>query len=177
MWTLREVIIMQNCQDLAFKWCPRKSELVCICFSKWGIYVNSSSPHLSLNLGGRWGHNRWLHNVSSIFLFSTAPGTWQTPGLFIPWCRRPTSFLSALTSFPFHNALQDSFGPTWWTVYMSIPQDGFVHTNSVCVSLPYQEVSVWSDCRFLYYAYYLALAPNFHGSYSSSQLLICAKVL
>ena len=39
--------------------------------------------------------------VSSIFLCSPLPsGSWQTPGLFIPWCCLPTSFTVCLVFFP-----------------------------------------------------------------------------
>ena len=51
--------------------------------------------------------------VSSIsFFFSPLPsGTWRTPGLSIPWCCLPIFFLSALSSSPFHCALQGGFWP------------------------------------------------------------------
>ena len=62
--------------------------------------------------------------VSSIFLRSPLPsGPWRNPGLSIPWCCLPTFFfffLSVLSSFPFHCALQDGFGQTWWMGGMSI---------------------------------------------------------
>ena len=47
--------------------------------------------------------------------------------------------LSALSSFPFHCALQDGFGQTWWTGDMSIPLQ---------IALLYdgQEVFMWSNC-------------------------------
>ena len=47
--------------------------------------------------------------------------------------------LSALSSSPFHHALQDGFGKTWWTGDMAIP---------IQFASPYdgQEVFVWSDC-------------------------------
>ena len=62
--------------------------------------------------------------VSSILLSSPLPsGICQTPGLSIPSCYLPTSFflfLSALSSSPFHCALQAGFGQTWWTGDMAI---------------------------------------------------------
>ena len=49
-----------------------------------------------------------------------ATGTWQTPAASIPWCYLPISFLSTLSSFTFHCALQDGFGQTRWTEDMSM---------------------------------------------------------
>ena len=51
--------------------------------------------------------------VSSIFLCSPLPsGTWRTPGLSIPFCCLPTTFLFALSSSHFHCALHDGFRQT-----------------------------------------------------------------
>ena len=47
--------------------------------------------------------------------------------------------LSALSSYPFHCALQDGSGQTWWTGDMTIPLQ-FVSIYGG------QEVFVWSDC-------------------------------
>ena len=47
--------------------------------------------------------------------------------------------LSALSSPPFHCALQDGFGHTWWTGKMTIPLQ-FVSLYDR------QQVSVWSSC-------------------------------
>ena len=59
--------------------------------------------------------------LSSIFPCSPlSSGTLRTPGLSIPWCCLPTSSLSGTFS-PFHHALQDGFGQTWWTGDMTIP--------------------------------------------------------
>ena len=76
---------------------------------------------------------------SSIFPCSPLPsGTWRNPGLSIPWCCLPTSS-SALSSSPFHCALQDGFGQTWWAGDMSIPlQFASIYDG--------QEVFVWSNC-------------------------------
>ena len=78
---------------------------------------------------------------------------------------------SALSSSPFHCALQDRFGQTWWTWDMTIPLQFASPHNG-------QEVFVWSDCLldlgtdflvdnivFVWDAWYLALAPHFHGLY------------
>ena len=60
--------------------------------------------------------------VSSIFPCSSLPsGTWQTPGLSIPWCCHSTSASICLVFFPFHCDLQDGFGQTWWMGDMTIP--------------------------------------------------------
>ena len=79
--------------------------------------------------------------VSSIFPCSPLPsGNWRTPGLSIPWCSLPTSSSVCLVFLPpFHCALQDGFGQTWWTEDMSIPLQ-FASLNDG------QEVFVWSDC-------------------------------
>ena len=54
--------------------------------------------------------------VSFIVLCSQLPSvTWQTPGLSNPNVIFPSLLLSALSSFTFQCALQDSFGQTWWT--------------------------------------------------------------
>ena len=78
--------------------------------------------------------------VSSIFLCSPLPsGTWRTPGLSIPKSSFSHLFLSALSSSPFHRALRDGFGQTWWTGDMSIPlQLASLYDG--------QEVFAWSDC-------------------------------
>ena len=81
--------------------------------------------------------------------------------------------LSALSPSPFHCALQNGSGQTWWTGDMSISlQFAFLYDG--------QEVFVWSDCLldlgtdflvgnmvFEWDTYYLAVAPQFHGLYSS----------
>ena len=56
-----------------------------------------------------------LQPVSSIFPCSPLPSvTWQSPGLSIPWCCLPISSSVCLVFSPFHCALQDEFGQTWW---------------------------------------------------------------
>ena len=50
--------------------------------------------------------------VSSIFLCSPLPsGTWQTPGLSIPWCCLPTSSSVCLVFFPLSLCLAGQFWP------------------------------------------------------------------
>ena len=51
----------------------------------------------------------------------------------------PPLFLSALSSSPFHCALQDGFGQTWWMGDMYVPLQ-FASLYDC------QEVFVWSDC-------------------------------
>ena len=76
--------------------------------------------------------------ISSIFLCSPLPsGTCQTPGLYIPDVVFPPLFLSASPSSPFHCALQDGFGKTWWTGDISMP----LQFASLCDG---QEVFLWS---------------------------------
>ena len=78
--------------------------------------------------------------VSSIFPCSPLPsGTWRTPVLSIPWCCLPTASSVGLVFFPFHCALQDGFGQTWWTGDMTIP----LQFSSLYHG---QEVFIWSDC-------------------------------
>ena len=71
--------------------------------------------HLSLNREGRWGTTDDFKTSFLHFDCSPLPsGTCRTPGLSIPRCCLPTSPLplSALSSSPFHCALQDGFGQT-----------------------------------------------------------------
>ena len=78
--------------------------------------------------------------VSSIFPCSPLPsGTWRTPGLSIPWYCLHSLPLSALSSYPFHYALQHGFGQTWWAGDMTIPLQFASLYNG-------QGVFVWSNC-------------------------------
>ena len=99
--------------------------------------------------------------VSSIFLCSPLPsGTWRPLGLSIPWCYLPTSSSVCLVFFPFHCALQDGFGQTWWTRDMTIPL-------AVCVSL------LWSGLRQSYQSLEEQksyIGPRYHcGLHTKSQ--------
>ena len=81
-----------------------------------------------------------LPPVSSINPCSPMPpGTWRTPGLSIPWCCLSTSSSVCLVFFPFHCALQNGLGQTWWTGDMTIPLQ-FASLNDR------QEVFRWSNC-------------------------------
>ena len=87
----------------------------------------------------------------------------------------PPLFLSALSSSPFHCAVQDGFGQTWCTGDMSIPLqftpffDGQVFMWSNCLLDLHADFLVGSTV-FVWDVQYLAVAPHFHSLYSSSQL-------
>ena len=80
-----------------------------------------------------------LQPVFSVFPCSPLPtGTCRTPGLSISWCCLPTSSSVCLV-FPFHCALQDGFGETWWMGDMTIPlQFASLYDR--------HEIFVWSNC-------------------------------
>ena len=66
---------------------------------KW--FNNHHHGHLSLNCEGRWGTTDDFTISFLHFLCSLLPsGTWQTPGLSIPWHCLPTSFSVFLVFFP-----------------------------------------------------------------------------
>ena len=95
--------------------------------------------HLTASVGG--APQIISQPLSSFSPCSPLPsGTWRAPGLSIPRCCLPTSSsVSALSSPPFHCALHDGFGQTWWTGDTTIPlQFASLYDG--------QEVSVWSDC-------------------------------
>ena len=84
--------------------------------------------------------------------------------------------VSALSSSPFHCALQDGFSQTWWTGVMTISLQLASLYNG-------QEVFVWSNCLLnlgidflvanmvvVWVALYLVVAPHSHGLYSSFEL-------
>ena len=150
-----------------------------VCTSRTTDWTDKSctSSHLTYPLTTRVvGAPKMISQpVSSILLcFPLLSGTWRTPGLSIPWYCLPTSsFVCLLSSSPFHCALQDGFGQTWWTGDMSISLQFASLYNG-------QEVYVWSDCLldlgtdflignmvFVWDAWYLAVAPHFQGLCSS----------
>ena len=142
-------------------------------------FVNKHHHHRFLNREGRWGTTDDFATsfFPSIFPCSRLPsGTCRTPGLFIHYVVFPPLSLPALFSSPFHCALQDGFGQTWWTGDMTIP----LRFASLYDS---QEVFVWTNCLldlgtdclvgnmvFVWNVLYLAVAPHFHGLYFSLQL-------
>ena len=115
--------------------------------------------------------------VFSVFPCSPLPsGTCPTPGLSIPWCCLPISFSVCLVFFPLHCALQDGFGQTWWIGDMTIPlqsapfydhQEVFVRSNCV---LDLGTDFLVGNVIFVWGAWYLAVPPYFHCSYSSLKL-------
>ena len=103
-------------------------------------HSSSSSSSSIPELRGLGGAPQMISQpVSSIFLCSPS-GTWWTPGLPCPFSDVfPLLLLSALSSSPFHCALQDGFGQTWWMGDMSIPLQFMSLYDS-------QVVYVWFDC-------------------------------
>ena len=76
-----------------------------------GIAHNHHHHDLSLRVVG--APQMILQPVSFILPCSSLPfGTCRTPGLSIPYVVFPSLPLSALSSSPFHCALQDGFGQT-----------------------------------------------------------------
>ena len=100
--------------------------------------ANNHHHHLSLNCEGHWSttddfSTSFLH----FSLFSTA--LWELSKCPFPDVVFSSLPLSAFSSSPFHCALQDGFGQTWWTGDMTIPLQFASLYNG-------QEVFVWSDC-------------------------------
>ena len=97
------------------------------CLGMWAFqHLCHHHHHQSLNRKGRWGTTDDLEPVFSIFPCSPLPsGTWQTPGLSIPWCCQPPLLLSALSSSPFAR----------WFYTDALMNGRHVHTTSVYVSL------------------------------------------
>ena len=136
-----------HCQNSPFAkhaacfWRADKNNIVAVTYREAQLSGRNdklSSSHLSLNREGRWGTtDDFATSYLHFSLFST--GTWRTLGLSIPWCCLPTSSSVCLVFPPFHCALQDSFGQTWWTGDMTIPLQFASLYNR-------QEVFVWSDC-------------------------------
>ena len=97
--------------------------------------------HQSLNHEGRLGTtDNSATSLLHFSLFSTA--LWDLPNsrpVHFPDAVFPPLPVSALSSSPFHCALQDGFGQTWWTGDMSTPLQ-FVSLYDR------QEVFVWSNC-------------------------------
>ena len=84
--------------------------------------VDSTSPIPSLQ--GSLEHHRFIQNQFPIFFFSVLhcpPGLGKLQACPFPDAVFPPLFLSALSSSPFHCALPDGFGQTWWTGDIFIP--------------------------------------------------------
>ena len=105
------------------------------------VLMSFTFLHLSLNHGGRWGTtDDFTTSFPNFLLFSTA--LWDLAN------SRPVHSLMLSSHlffcllcllFPFHCALQDGFGQTWWTGNMTI--------SLQFVSLyDRQEIFVWSNC-------------------------------
>ena len=87
------------------------------------------------------GHHRWLQNQFPPFfsVLHCPLGLGKLRACLFPDVVFQPLLLSALSSSPFHCALQDGFGQNWWTEDMSIPLQ-FVSLYGG------QEVFVWSNC-------------------------------
>ena len=110
-WTTVDVILAQRIEQACVSW--------------------SLSSHLIYPLSTRvaGAPQMILQPVSSLFPCSPLPsGTWQTPGLSIPWCCLPTSYSVCLVIFPLSLCLARWF----WPDQISRRCD---HTTAVCVSL------------------------------------------
>ena len=109
----------------------------------------SSSPSSSIPYQrGSLGHHRWFCNQFSPFfpVLHCPLGLAELQACLFPNVVYPPLPLSALSSSPFHCALQDGFGQTWWTENMTIPLQ--------FASLHGGQVFVWSICQ-------LDLGPDF----------------
>ena len=90
---------------------------------------------------GSLGHRRWFRNQFPPFfsVFHCPLGLGKLQACPFPDVVFPPLALSALSSSPFHCALQDGFGMTWWTGDMGIAlQFASLYDG--------EEVFVWSDC-------------------------------
>ena len=84
---------------------------------------------------------RWFRNQfpPSFPVLHCTLGQGELQACLFPDVVFPPLPLSALSSSPFHCALQDGFGQTWWTGNMTIPLQ--FASLYAC-----QEVFVWSNC-------------------------------
>ena len=96
--------------------------------------------HLSLNQGF-WGHHRWLHNQFPPFfpVLHCPLGLGELQACLFFDVVFPPLPPSTLSSSPFHCALQDGFGQTWWTGDMTLLLQFVSLYNG-------QEIFEWSDC-------------------------------
>ena len=127
---------------------------------------------------GSLGHHRWFCKQFSPF-FSVLPcplGLAELQACPFPDVVFLPLPLSALSSSPFHCALQDGFGQTWWTGNMTIPLQFAslydrheVFVRSSCL-LDLGTDVLFGNMVFLLAVWYPAVAPHFHGLYSSLEL-------
>ena len=90
---------------------------------------------------GSLGHHRWCRNQFPPFspVLHCPLGLGELQACPFPDVVFQPLSLSASSSSPFHRALQDGFGQTWWTGDKTTPLK-FASLYSG------QEVFVWSDC-------------------------------
>ena len=140
------------------------------------ILLSSSSSILQPR--GSLGHHRWFCNQFSPFfpVLHCPLELAELQACPFPDVVFPPFPLSALSSSPFHCAMQDVFGQTWRTRDMTIPlQFASLYDR--------QEVFVWFNCLldlgtyflvgnmvFVSDVLYLAIALHFHYLYSSLEL-------
>ena len=159
----------QNCFG-EFVWQPDTCPLV--------FPVSLISSHQSFNREGRWGTtDNFATSFVHFSLFSTA--LWDlanSRAVHSLMLSSPPLLLSALSSSPFHCALQGGFCQIWWTGDMIISlQFASLYDG--------QDIFLWSNCLldlgtdfhvgnmvFAWDVQYLAVAPHFHGLYSSLEL-------
>ena len=124
---------------------------VCVdAFSEPSVRSSSSSLFIYPLTWGSSGHHRWFCNQLPPFppVLHCHLGLAEHHACPFPDVVFPPLPLSALSSSPFHCALQDGFGQTWWTGNMTIPlQFASLYDR--------QEVFVWSDCLLDLGTYFL----------------------
>ena len=96
--------------------------------------------HLFLNCEGHWGTtDDFATSFLHFSLFSSPLGLGELQACPFPDIVVPPLPLSALPSSPFHCALQDGFGQTWWTGNMTIPLQFASFYDP-------QEIFMWFNC-------------------------------
>ena len=88
----------------------------------WSLGHNCHHHHQSVNCEGRWGTtDDFATSFFPFFLVLHCP-LWlaELQACPFPYVVVPPLPLSALSSSPFHCALQDGFGQTWWMGDMTI---------------------------------------------------------
>ena len=112
-------------------------------FAQIGINSSSSSsssvPYVRGSLGYPWWFCNQFPPFFPVFLWLLGLCLHELQACPFPDTVFPPLPVSALSSSPFHCALQDGFCQTWWTGDITIPLQ-FASLYG------YQEVFVWSDC-------------------------------